>query len=297
MHLIFTHGEAGSRLMKRRSPAMKNIFVSYSRSDENVTHGIVKDIQDLGYRAWFDRELTGGQNWWNRILEEIRKADIFFFILSPSSRSSTACKRELDYAVALNKLIIPIQVSNAVSTSLLPPALSKVQIVDYIQPDNKASGIRLARALSSISDSDFKPLPDPLPRPPEVPISYIADLSERIENRPELSRSEQSEFLLDIKKAISHEDISVDDAVGLLANFRRRSDLYASIADEIDKLKSEIANRPSSKEERTTRSAAGPATNSEPVSETQKGNNWKNIGWIILFFVGLNMVLYELALV
>ena len=53
----------------------------------------------------------------------------------------------------------------------------------------------------------------------------------------------------------------------------------------------------SNKEERTTRSAAGPATNSEPVSETQKGNNWKNIGWIILFFVGLYMVLYELALV
>ncbi|MEE9351969.1 MAG: toll/interleukin-1 receptor domain-containing protein [Thiotrichaceae bacterium] len=210
---------------------MSNIFISYSRADEEKVANIVNDIESLGHDAWFDHELTGGQNWWDKILEEIRSADIFVFILSPESRESTACRREYDYAHALGKPIIPIQVVDGVSTSLLPPALSQVQIVDYLKP-NRDAAFRLARSLNGIQT--FNPLPDPLPEPPEVPLSYLGSITHQIESNTDLNYQQQSALLLDIKQCLRDSDVNEEDTLTLLTKLRKRRDLFASIADELD---------------------------------------------------------------
>lgn len=211
---------------------MSSIFISYNHQSEAIVRNLAKDIEALGHVVWFDHELSGGQAWWDRILAQIRECDIFAFVLVPEALNSTACIREYKYAADVNKPILPILVSEEVSTNLLPPALSKIQFVDYRKQDRN-SAFLLARSIGSIPPPE--PLPDPLPEPPEVPLSYLGGLTEKIESTLSLSYEEQSTVLLDLKRSLRNAETS-NDARTLLTRLRQRRDLLASIADEIDEI-------------------------------------------------------------
>jgi len=209
---------------------MSNIFISYNRQSENFTKILANDIEKLGHTVWFDQELSGGQAWWDQILASVRSCDVF--VLDPAALNSTACKREYIYAAALGKSILPVLASDGVSTNLLPPALSQIQFVDHRRQDRDA-GLRLARALATVPPS--KPLPDPLPAPPEAPISYLGGLTEQVDMSSTLSYEQQSALVVDFKRSL-RDPKTTDDTRTLLERLRKRHDLYAKIAEEIDEL-------------------------------------------------------------
>lgn len=211
---------------------MPNIFVSYSRDSHEIAATLANDLRELGHVVWFDRELSGGQSWWNEILGTVRRCDVFVFVLTPQALSSTACTREYGYAAALRKPILPVLVSDGVSTNLLPPALSQIHFVDYRTHD-RAAGFRLARALASLPPPG--PLPDPLPAAPEVPTSYLGGLNEQIEGASILTHEQQSGLLVDLRRGLRDPE-TAEDSRALLKRLRRRRDLLATIAEEIDEL-------------------------------------------------------------
>src|SRR5580704_16598418 len=51
---------------------MARIFISYSRESQGIVEELVQDLNDDGHENWFDQRLTGGQEWWDKILSEIR---------------------------------------------------------------------------------------------------------------------------------------------------------------------------------------------------------------------------------
>jgi hypothetical protein len=158
-----------SEALRRPSPFVSNIFVSYSRQSQPVAVNLVGDIELLGHAVWFDRDLSGGgQSWWDQILAQIRACDVFVFVLDQRALNSVACQRELSYTACVHKSVLPVFIDGEVSTSLLPLALSKIQYVDYTKPDRVAA-LALARALTDLPEA--QPLPDPLPSPPEDPVS------------------------------------------------------------------------------------------------------------------------------
>ena len=67
------------------------IFISYARRDETVVQALHVDIERSRREVWYDRELEGGQSWWDTILATIRSCDLFLFVLSPDSITSRAC--------------------------------------------------------------------------------------------------------------------------------------------------------------------------------------------------------------
>ena len=211
---------------------MANIFVSYNRQSGAVAKTLTDDIRELGHTAWFDQELSGGQVWWDKILATIRNCDVFVFVLDPAALNSTACKRECGYAKDLGKPILPVLVSEGVSTNLLPPALSQIQFVDYRKQDRNAA-IRLARALADIPPPE--PLPSPLPPPPAVPISYLGGLSEKVESASSLNLEQQSALVIELKRGL-RDPGTRDDTRTLLERLRKRPDLFASIAEELEEL-------------------------------------------------------------
>ena len=235
---------------------MANIFISYNRGDEDKTKALVKDIEELGHTVWFDQELSGGQKWWDKILESIRNCDIFVFVLSVEGLNSSACSLEYGYASELGKKILPILVGEGVSINLLPPILSQVQFVDYRKCDRDAL-LHLAKALTATPPT--RPLPDPLPLPPEVPISYLGSLSKQIESTSKLSYEEQSALLFDLKRSL-YDPESANDTRTLLEKLRKRRYLFENIAREIDKLLGSTMQ--------TT--MATPSKDESILSETQK---------------------------
>jgi chaperonin GroEL len=231
---------------------MANIFISYNRQSKEITEALVNDIEALGHTAWHDQELSGGHVWWDQILAKVRGCDVFVFVLDPAALNSTACKREYAYAADLGKPILPILVSDGVSTNLLPPALARIQFVDYRKPDRQAA-LRLARAFTAVPSS--KPLPDPLPLPPEAPTSYLGGLTQQVEMTSTLSYQQQSALLVDLRKGL-RDPKTTDDTRALLERLRQRHDLFATIAEEIDDLVGSPMQAPSVRP-RTGPSSAG----------------------------------------
>lgn len=209
------------------------VFVSYSRDSELISRSVVADLESLGHEAWIDRELSGGQAWWEQILAAIRDCGLMVFLLHPQSLASVACTRERAYAAALGKPILPLQVADGISVNLLPPELAQRQIIPYRSGD-RAELAALARAISKAAPAPA--LPQPLPEPPEVPASYLGALALRIDAGAGLSYQDQSALLVDLRKALREPDSRVDADI-LLGRLRKRHDLFAAIAEEIDALR------------------------------------------------------------
>ena len=118
---------------------MRRVFVSYSRTNLGAVTQLIKHGKDVGIEMWYDQALTGGQRWWDNILDRIRDCDIFIFALSPESWDSEACKSELAYVVQLGKPIIPVLISDGININLLSAPLSEIQITDYRKRDMEAA--------------------------------------------------------------------------------------------------------------------------------------------------------------
>lgn len=218
---------------------MAAIFISYARQSADMATSLSNDMKMFDYEVWFDRELSGGQAWWDQILTSIRRCDIFVFLLTPDSLESTACRRECNYADALGKPILPVLVADGVSISRLPPMLSQIHFVDSRQMDRE-SLLQLWLALRKVPPPG--PEPDPLPDPPPVPLSYLGALAEQIASDMVLTHEQQSALVVSLRRAID-EPTTAEDAYQLLQQLRQRQDLLANIAVPIDEALASYARK------------------------------------------------------
>ena len=230
---------------------MPQVFISYSSKTKDQVKGLADDLETAGYQVWFDDKLTGGQAWWDQILVQIRQSDLFVFALTPEAMDSYPCKLEYNYAHDLGKNVLPVVLSEGVSVNLLPPPLTTLQFVDYCG-DDKQAAFRLMNALNNLPPTN--PLPDPLPPPPEVPISYIGNLKDQIDAPRTLSFEEQTGLVFRLREHLEEPD-NRNDATTLLRQLRNRGDLYAKIGEEIDSV---LANSAASVVQTTTSPPATP---------------------------------------
>jgi hypothetical protein len=205
------------------------IFISYNNANREIVQALAADVAALSHHAWFDRELTGGQAWWDRILAEIRGCDVFMFALSSESLESYPCKLEHDYAYRLGKPVLPVLVGEGVSPGLLPPALSKVQFVDYRLHDKRAL-LAIMKALDALPAAQP---PASSPDPPPVPISYLGELKDQIDSVTPLGFEQQTVLVFRLKEAL-RQRTEAKDGRRLLEQLRRRRDLFAVVGAEID---------------------------------------------------------------
>jgi TIR domain len=147
------------------------LFISYAREDRLHVRSLIDGLRALGHDAWLDESLAGGQEWWDAVLDEIRRCDVFLAVVSPASADSQACGTERQYAVGLKKTVLPVMLGH-VAPEVLPQDLAVLQVIDYIEPSQEAA-FRLARALANVKVSEVPP--DLLPPAPPVPLSYLVD--------------------------------------------------------------------------------------------------------------------------
>jgi TIR domain len=209
---------------------MRRVFVSYSRHNLDAITQLIEDLQAVGIDTWYDQTLTGGQRWWDSILANIRECDIFIFALSTESWDSEACRSELDYVVQLGKPILPVLVSDGININLLSPPLNEIQVTDYRRRD-KGAAFALVKSINTTPSNAS--LPDPLPPPPHVPVSYLSNLKERIDSPEPLSSQEQITLLFELEAGV-REGRSPMEIHDLLLRLKRRDDLLAKVATKID---------------------------------------------------------------
>lgn len=198
------------------------VFFSYAREDRRKVELLAGRMQSLGHQVWLDRELSGGQPWWDVVLTQLQSADVVVYALSPASLRSQACGAEMSYARALARPVLPVMVERT-PPDALPPDLGRLQVVDYVNP-TEDSAFALARAVAQLPPAP--PLPRPMPPSPAVPLSYLSRLAQQIA-APSLSIDEQlavvSELELGMKSG-DHEERTA--AWSLLNSLMTRRDLY-----------------------------------------------------------------------
>jgi hypothetical protein len=233
------------------------VFVSYSRVDGAAASCIEADVRAMDHMVWYDREIAGGHAWWREILGQIRACEVFVFVMTKRSLESQACRSELAYAQALQRTILPVLSDDEVRVNLLPPELAAVNYVDYRSQDKQAA-LALAKALMMAPPA--RALPELLPAEPPTPMSYLGTLCARLDSPAEMALSEQRDMLFEIRKRIKDAGAR-EDAMDLLRSFRRRDELLASVAQEIDLL---LAAGPT---EIPTQKAAGPVASPQPPGD------------------------------
>jgi hypothetical protein len=210
------------------------VFISYSSKDRPKVQSFATDIERAGHEVWFDQELSGGQEWWDQILENIRHCDLFLLTLTHESVNSHACELEYTYALDLGKNFVPVLLED-VSTDLIPHKLQRFQYVNYTNRTPETA-LALSRAFTLLPPP--RPLPSPLPIPPEVPITYkkIYQIRQRVIHPLPMDLEEQRNIHLDLKQMLSTTDKSTEEYTNLfdtLHKLRNRSDLFASVDREI----------------------------------------------------------------
>lgn len=209
------------------------VFISYARKDRELVQVLARDIERAKQQVWLDDDLTGGQDWWDTVLAQIRGCRLFIFVLTPDSIRSKACLAELGYASDLARSIVPVMVRD-VAVRLAPLSISRAHIVDY-RERTADSAVDLTNALAGSPSAG--PLPVPLPEPPTLPASYATSVHDQI-GADSLTLPQQGSILMELKAHLRDAE-ERDVVLELLRDLRRRSDITELVALEIDRLVAE----------------------------------------------------------
>jgi sulfatase modifying factor 1 len=171
---------------------MAKIFISYSRADRQFIEQFIPLVRRVygNDSLWFDQDIHGGTDWWQMILDEIHKCDLFIYLVSNESIESPYCQAELREALRLNKKILPVIVRRLKPNYLntvaddLATFLKKTQYVDmsggFRDPEIlSALYASLARLLTAPQSTADPVTVTPTPEPP-VPDKKEKDSSIRV---------------------------------------------------------------------------------------------------------------------
>ena len=139
------------------------LFISYSRDDKAWVYELWRHLRDeLHHDVWIDRRLVPAVDWWGTICENIETCDCFIYVMTPKAVESIYCSGELDYAVALNKPILPLMLKQAdYPNSLIAKRVQYQTITDEMNMDKVL--LQIMQGLMTIQNQSYE-MPD-IPRP------------------------------------------------------------------------------------------------------------------------------------
>ena len=193
---------------------MRKLFVSYAHENKPEVDELVGHLSALGYQTWMDTPVPGGRAWWDGVIRRIAECDVFVVIISHHSLDSVTCRRELQWATALDKPVLPIAIEQLPDE--LPPGLATRQVIDYFEPGPGAAcavDSRLA-ALPSVPPPGQWPEPPPAPPALDEEPAAAAEWNSRLEFAVTPTHRRRIDELLDSAvRAINRGDRATADAL------------------------------------------------------------------------------------
>ncbi len=106
------------------------IFISYSRRDQEFVFILANDLEARGGRVWLDQtDIRGGTQWRQSIEMGIEQSGAFLLLISPDALDSEYVNIELDIAEEQGKPIFPL----IYRRTSIPENLSRFQFIDFTQ--------------------------------------------------------------------------------------------------------------------------------------------------------------------
>jgi len=137
------HCEFIAESHKNANNLMTEVFLAYAEEDRAIAEQIRKCLWREGFTVWMNTtDIRAGAEFQKAINQGIEEADNLVFLLSAAAVRSPYCQQELEYALSLNKRIIPVLVE-AMPPEQLPPKLRDLHYIDLPDKGDKAGCYRL----------------------------------------------------------------------------------------------------------------------------------------------------------
>lgn len=116
---------------------MRNVFISYARSDSGEAERLVKSLRAINVTGWLDQaDIAAGESISSAVRDAIVRSSAVVVLLSPNSLRSEWVQFEIGAAEALEKKIIPVIVSGEHLEKELPDILMERK---WIEARNRKS--------------------------------------------------------------------------------------------------------------------------------------------------------------
>ena len=110
----------------------KDIFISYSRRDQEFVTRLASVLNAQVAFVWFDRStIQPGQKWHDEIMEGIHECKAFIVSLSPDAVESRYVREEVNKALELGKTIFPVIYRPAEWTGVFESLVIDIQTAEF----------------------------------------------------------------------------------------------------------------------------------------------------------------------
>jgi CHASE2 domain-containing sensor protein len=124
------HCEYITESIKNADNWMTQVFLSYAEEDMAISVQIRQSLMRESFTVWTNwTDIHMGEVFLDEIERGIEEADNIVYLLSPHAARSLYCQRELDYALSLNKRVIPILIQKT-PQELIPHQIETLQYID-----------------------------------------------------------------------------------------------------------------------------------------------------------------------
>jgi TIR domain len=154
-----------------------DIFISYSRRDQEFVARLASDLDKQVAGVWFDQsDIQVGQQWHDEIIDGIRKCKAFILVLSPDAAESRYVREEVNKALELGKPIIPILYRSVKLTGEFETLVKDVQTLDLRSGSYMENFQKLVDGLIALGAAKIAGYEKPFMRQP-VKVSWGAVFS------------------------------------------------------------------------------------------------------------------------
>ena len=124
------HCEFITESRKNADNLMAEVFLAYAEEDHSTAEQVRNSLRRAGFTVWTNTtDIQVGAEFQQVIDRGIEEADNVVYLLSPAAVRSSWCQHELEYALSLNKRIIPLLVET-IAADEMPAKLRDLQYID-----------------------------------------------------------------------------------------------------------------------------------------------------------------------
>ena len=105
------------------------LFISYAHRDTKLVYPIIRHMQGMGLRVWFDEGIVPGKEWDDYVAERVLKCDAMIAFISPNYLKSSNCRDEMNYARDEEKERLLIYLENVKLTPGMAMRMNRIQTI------------------------------------------------------------------------------------------------------------------------------------------------------------------------
>nr|MBE6545237.1 TIR domain-containing protein [Oscillospiraceae bacterium] len=110
----------------------KYIFISYAHKDSPTVLPIIEELDEAGFRVWYDGGIAAGTEWPEYVADHLVRAEVVLIFVSDHALMSQNCIREINYAVSKKKKMLAIHLEeNIAMTPGIEMQLGSLQNMFY----------------------------------------------------------------------------------------------------------------------------------------------------------------------